>query len=52
MSIDLLRKYQPIGLQIHDFEIVSIALSNQVATIATFNKKDFNKVSEIELYVF
>jgi|GEM_PF-6526811 len=52
MSIDLLRKYQPIGLQIHDFEIVSVGLSNQVSTIATFNEKDFKKVSEIELYVF
>lgn len=50
--IDLLRKYQPIGLQIHDFEIVSVGLSNQVSTIATFNEKDFKKVSEIELYVF
>lgn len=49
---DLLQKYQPIGLQIHDYEILSIGLSNQITTIATFNEKDFNKVKEINLHIF
>ncbi|MBK7107402.1 MAG: PIN domain-containing protein [Ignavibacteriae bacterium] len=47
--IDLLKKYSPIGLRIHDFEIISISLSNNIKTIATVNKKDFIDVSEIEL---
>src|SRR3990172_5000286 len=46
---DLLQKYQPVGLQIHDYEILSIGLTNKVSTIATFNEKDFNKVNEIKL---
>lgn len=49
---DLLRKYQPVGLQIHDYEILSIGLSNQISTIATFNEKDFDKVKEIKLHIF
>jgi predicted nucleic acid-binding protein len=48
----LLLKYQPTGLQIHDYEILSIGLANQVNTIATFNEKDFNKVKEIKLHIF
>lgn len=47
---EILEKYEPIGLQIHDYEILSIALTNQVTTIATFNKKDFRKVKEIKLF--
>ena len=46
----LLQRYKPTGLKIHDFEILSIALSNQINTIATFNKKDFNEVKEINLF--
>ena len=49
---DLIRKYKPSGLQIHDYEIVSIGLANQTTTIATFNEKDFKKIKEIELYSF
>ena len=49
---DLLQKYQPVGLQIHDYEILSIGLTNKVTTIATFNEKDFNKVNEIKLHTF
>lgn len=40
---DLLKKYQPVGLQIHDYEILSIGLANQIDTVATFNEKDFKK---------
>ena len=47
---DLLFKYKPIGLKIHDFEIMSIALSNEIRTLATLNVKDYKEVSEIEIY--
>ena len=46
----LLLKYRPVGLHIHDFEIVSIALSNNVSMIATFDKSDFKSIKEIELF--
>ncbi len=46
----ILEKYEPSGLQIHDYEILSIALANQVTSIATFNEKDFRKVEEIKLF--
>lgn len=46
---DLLKKYSPHGLKIHDYEIVSIALSNKIKNIATFNQKDFSGIEEIEL---
>ncbi len=47
--IDLLKKYSPTGLKIHDFEIISISLSNNIKRIATVNRKDFMGVNEIEL---
>lgn len=45
--IELLKQYQPVGLHFHDYEIISIALSNKIKTIATFNEKDFEKVNDI-----
>jgi predicted nucleic acid-binding protein len=47
--LDLLKKYSPRGLKIHDYEIVSIALSNRIKNFATLNKRDFTDISEIEL---
>lgn len=47
--IDLLKKYTPHGLKIHDYEIISIALSNKIKNIATINKKDFERIEEIKL---
>jgi predicted nucleic acid-binding protein len=47
--IDLLKKYSPRGLKIHDYEIISIALSHKIKNIATFNRKDFSAIEEIEL---
>ena len=47
--IDLLKKYSPHGLKIHDYEIISIALSYNIKCIATVNKKDFYGIKEIEL---
>ena len=49
---ELLFKYKLIGLKIHDFEIISIALSNEINTIITLNTKDFNEVTEINRYPF
>lgn len=46
----LIKQYQPIGLQIHDFEVASIGLSCGIDRIATMNEKDFKKIAEIELY--
>ncbi|MEE9168711.1 MAG: hypothetical protein V3U73_03060, partial [bacterium] len=45
----LLRKYRPAGLKIHDYEITSIGLSNGVSEVATFNTKDFENIEEIQL---
>ena len=49
---NLLQKYGPVGLNIHDFEILSIGLANQITAIATFNEKDFKNVKEIKLHIF
>ncbi|WP_417914929.1 type II toxin-antitoxin system VapC family toxin [Candidatus Electronema sp. JM] len=45
----LLKKYRPRGLKIHDFEIMSIGLDNGIRRVATVNKDDFKAVKEIEL---
>ena len=45
----LLKKYTPMGLWIHDFEIVSIALANGIKKIATQNISDFKSIKEIEI---
>jgi len=46
---ELLSKYKPSGLRIHDFEILSIALVHQVNQVATFDIKDFSGIEEINL---
>jgi predicted nucleic acid-binding protein len=48
----LLKKYSPQGLKIHDYEIVSIALANNIKKIATLNQKDFSIIDEIEIISF
>lgn len=47
--LELVTQYQPSGLKLHDFEIISIALANGISEIATFNKKDFQIITEITL---
>lgn len=47
--IDLLKKYSPNGLKIHDYEIISIALSHNIKNIETANQKDFSGIKEIKL---
>lgn len=46
---ELLNRYKPTGLKIHDFEIASIGIANGIYQIATFNVKDFEKIDEINL---
>lgn len=48
----LLSAYKPKGLNIHDFEIISIGLANQITEFATLNKKDFEKVNEINIHPY
>jgi len=43
----LISKYQPKGLRIFDFEIISVALANDITHIATFNYKDFDRIEEV-----
>lgn len=43
---ELLLKYKPKGLKIHDFEIISIALQNGIKKVATKNKDDFKAIKK------
>ena len=45
----LIQQYQPKGNQVYDIEIVSIVLDNGINKVATFNKKDFINISEIQI---
>jgi predicted nucleic acid-binding protein len=47
--LDLVLRYSPSGLKIHDFEIISIGLAYGIHEVATFNTKDFKSVQEISL---
>jgi len=47
--LNLMNLYQPKGLKVHDFEIISIGLANGVREVASFNTKDFKSVKEISL---
>jgi len=47
--LDLVRRYSPSGLKIHDFEIISIGLTHGIHEVTTFNSKDFKSVQEISL---
>ncbi len=46
---NLISKYNPRGLWIHDVEIASIGLAHGISTIATNNIADFNRIAEIEV---
>lgn len=45
---NLLKKYKAKGLRVYDLEIISVALANNIETIATFNYKDFDRITEIK----
>ena len=49
---ELLEKYRPTGLKIHDYEIISIGLVNGINQIATFNSKDFKDIEEVNIEKF
>jgi predicted nucleic acid-binding protein len=45
----MIQEYNITGLAVHDCEIASIALSNDVKKIATVNRKDFETIKELEV---
>jgi predicted nucleic acid-binding protein len=47
--LQLFEQSSKAGKGIHDLEIAAIALSNDVTTIATVNKKDFIKVKGLNI---
>jgi len=47
--LELLSKYKPKGLHIHDFEIVSIGLAFGISKFVTFDRSDFENIKEVEL---
>ena len=47
--LDLMNRYQPKGLKVHDIEIISIGLAYGLHEVATFNAKDFKSIKEITL---
>ena len=46
---DLIRKYNPRGLWIHDLEIASISISYGISKIVTNNIVDFKRIDEIDI---
>ncbi|GAB6163481.1 hypothetical protein JCM12298_26410 [Desulfothermus naphthae] len=46
---ELIQKYNPRGLWIHDVEIASIGISYGVSTIVTRNVSDFRRIKEISI---
>ena len=48
---ELIQLYRQKGLTIHDIEIASIAMVNDVAHVATFNRQDFQRIAGIEVVV-
>jgi predicted nucleic acid-binding protein len=49
--MSLLLQHKVKGLLVHDYEIASIALSNDIKVIATANRKDFQKIEGLQLIV-
>ena len=46
---ELVRKYNPRGLWIHDVEIASIAISHGISVITTNNIVDFKPIDELKI---
>ena len=46
---NLINKYNPRGLWIHDVEIASIGIAYGITQIATNNVSDFKRIEEIEI---
>ena len=49
LYIEMCARYQIKGLPVHDFEIAAISLSNQINKLVTVNRKDFNKIEELQI---
>jgi hypothetical protein len=47
--LDLMSRYQPRGLKVYDFEIISIGMASGLHEVAMFNTKDFKSVKERSL---
>lgn len=47
--LELIGRYKPYGINVHDFEIISIGLAHEIDIIATFNTKDFKPFKEVSL---
>jgi len=45
----MLEEFNISGLAVHDCEIASIALSNDIKKIATVNRRDFEKIKDLEI---
>ncbi len=45
---ELARKYRPIGKRCHDLRLAAVASANGVRRILTFNRADFQSVSEVQ----
>lgn len=46
---ELIVKIRPKGLKIHDFEIASTALGNDIKRLATLNNDDFRGIDGLEI---
>jgi len=49
---ELVLKHKPHGNVAYDFEIVSIMMANEIKTLVTINKKDFQQITGIEIISF
>lgn len=47
--MSLLNTHEVKGLLVHDYEIASIALGNEITKLATANKKDFKNIEGLQL---
>ncbi|SHG44566.1 Predicted nucleic acid-binding protein, contains PIN domain [Fodinibius roseus] len=47
--LELIGRYSPTGLRVHDFEMISIGLAHEVDEFATFNIRDFEPIKEVSL---
>lgn len=45
----LLLKYKVQGVQVHDTRLIVVMLANQIGRLLTYNTRDFERFSEIEL---
>lgn len=46
---ELIKKYQPRGIKIHDFEIAAITISHGIPFIYTVDQNDFKSIKEVEV---